>query len=53
LQCPVDVAARGVRLENFGSFAFLSAVGIGGWENANVPKCVLGWVGSVCNFLSV
>jgi len=39
LHYPVDVAARGVRQENYGSFSFLSAGGASGCENANVPKC--------------
>ena len=33
-----------MRLENFGSFVFC-AVACRGWQNTNVPKCVVAWVG--------
>ena len=36
----------GVRLVNFGSFTFLSAVARRGWKNGNVAKCAAGRVGS-------
>jgi len=35
----------GVRLVNFGSFTFLSALACRGWKNGKVPKCAAGRVG--------
>jgi len=35
----------GVRLVNFGSFTFLSALACRGWKNGKVPKFAVGRVG--------